>query len=222
MNLIDVSKPRKLSPHAQEQIGRKRDEQTRLKGKLKSLDCEINEIADNDAKKADEADDAMTRRLRKYRTRQGTRQLRFHLTGQREKGVKNTLVKAFDFIRERCKASGYHGMPIAVGDLAAHLRLSERQTYSIIDQLEKRTPHGAYAVYAKGSIDPKSFEVEKPPQRQPNPGVIVRLARPGKETWYAVTLPESREYHLELRDSLGRSIAAEKIRRDSVSELLAA
>ncbi|MGA9271955.1 MAG: hypothetical protein WBE30_02045 [Candidatus Cybelea sp.] len=188
----------KLSARAKMQVNRKERDRQAVEAKLKALDRDIRAIVDNDLRHADEGDDAMTARLRRYRTRQGLRQVRYHIEGQRKAaGIKSRELAAFEFIRERCRTSGYsnyEGTPIPIADIAAHLRVKRRQVFNILDRLENQTSHGGYPVYKDGT-----------PQRQVNPGVILRLSRPGQEVRFALTLPESEEYHKELLSTVGRS-----------------
>lgn len=206
IELVDVSAPLKLSPRAKAQVSRKELQREELEAKIKALDRDIIGIVDNDRKHADEDDLIMTGRLQRYRLRQGMREVRHYLTGEPKVGAgkRSKALQAFEYIYRRCRDSGWNfeGTPIAIADIAADLDVSERQTYRLLDLLENGTAHGAYAFY-KDSLD-------RPPRLQTNPGLILRLSKPGQAVRFAITLPESAEYRKEVLDSIGRSLADEK------------
>lgn len=198
MNLIDVSAPIKLSSRAAEQVAKREADIEQHEAEVASLRREIFGIVDNDRLHSEEDDEAMTARLRRNRTHQGFRQVRYHLTGQRKKqnDKGSRLLKAFNYIYRRAKGSGYRGVEIPISDLTKHLDISERQVQRILDVLENHTPH-------------------RPSERCPvNPGVILRLPQTAGHSGasrFVITLPESMEYCKMVLDALayGRGEEAE-------------
>jgi DNA-binding MarR family transcriptional regulator len=198
--LVDVSKPTHLSPRAAELVAK----QERL---VRVAQQRIHAIVDHDRKYADEDDAATTARLRRYRTRQGKAQVRYHLTGDRKSGAKsNQALRAFRFIYRRCKDSGFRGTEIAVAEIAEHLGVKPRQAQYILDRLENHTPHRALALRGPKLI----------------PGIIVRLPCPGRESRFAISLPESNEFLKELRDTFERNAAEAEVAETVEQPLLAA
>lgn len=195
MELIDVTKPTKLSPRAEAQVRKLREEEKAAEGALSAIKKRINKIVDVDRLRADEGEESITKRLRQYRNRQGWRQVRFHLTKQRKAAGAaegKQLLKAFKFIEAKCGKAGFMGAEIRVEEIARHLKLSKRQAQRILNRLENETPHRAPSLVNR---------------KARNPGIIFRVRVPGKAWRLAVTMPESTEYLKELQDTLNRSIA---------------
>jgi hypothetical protein len=216
MTLVDVSKPTYLSPRAAEQIAKEdaafKQLEAQFEAQQKAHQAKRNGIADRDRKHGREDDLAMNKRLQSYRTRQGLREVRYLLSGKRKA---NVYIEAFEYIYKRCQKPQavpepvalrlqgavpepvpkvvhfpYTGTPIRIADIARHIGKSPRQTNRILDRLENGTKHGAYAVYREGKLN-------RPPQRQANPGVIVRIPTPGKGVRFAITVPETPAYKSE-------------------------
>jgi len=127
----------------------------------------INGILERNAKLADEDDEAMTARLRRYRSDQGFRQVRYLLSGKRgKKGAPTckaldrckrnpqgkcackypspSVLKTFEFIFRRCtKGDAFEGVHIPISDFERWLSLGKRQVFRILDHLENHCPYPA-------------------------------------------------------------------------------
>jgi hypothetical protein len=112
-----------------------------------------------------EADEDMTNRLRRSRTRTGMREARYRLNDKKLKPVtlkdENLEYRAFILIYEQWKESGspFKGVPLRLEDMAAELGCCDRHLQRVIKYLDQQL------------------------------GIVVRIT--GKPNRYAVSLPET-------------------------------
>lgn len=136
-------------------------------------------LYENVRKWVDESDDEMTKRLRWNRVRLARREARYRLTGYRNTKKANqykTLVaRVFDFVydqchgyfkyaEEPCKGLSFRAIPIKEAAIAAATNGSTRHVRRALNDLDKKY------------------------------GLIVRLKSSGKETRYAVSLPDTGQF----------------------------